>query len=287
MTSAALTALVAALLPLGGEERGVPWELREGGWRTDPVWYDGQAEKCVYEATRTLYGRERRYLATAYTDKERVDERSAVKSEGAGGTLMFKHHWSERVPTENYDYDFSTSVYVVVDDLSCFKLTAATQEDCGASFKQVWRRDGQLCYWESVYFPDAGTREGLVGERHVVFEDALALVLRDLPFSSASGDVVLGYELRLLPSQKDTHRVPYEPDLVSVVTGPTETLSLPCGEVRAHRVTVDREGEVLARYWFAADGSAPWLHALVQYEDPHGVSYRLKSIERTAYWQRP
>ena len=48
------------------------------GWRTDPAWDDGKAEVCVYEATRTIYAQERRYLATAYTDKERADPASTV-----------------------------------------------------------------------------------------------------------------------------------------------------------------------------------------------------------------
>ncbi len=264
---------------------GVPWELREQSWRTDPIWFDGLAEKCVYQATRTIYGLERRYLAVAYTDKEEVDEAGTVKVEDGTGTVMFKHHWSECVPTENYDYDFSTSSYVRAADLVCFKLTAATQEDCGASFKQVWRAGAELRFWESVYFPGAGIREERL-PREMVFEDALTLLLRDLPFSTVSGDVVLGYELSLLPSQKDTRQVSCEPVPVSAVSGPPETLSLPCGEVRAFRVTLDREGEVRARYWFAAEGSAPWLHALVQYEGSDGLTYRLQSLERTAYWKR-
>jgi hypothetical protein len=277
-------------------QRGVPWELRAQSWRTDPVWYDGLAEKCVYEATRTIYGIERQYLATAYTNKEQVDQDSTVKLEQGDDLLCFKHHWSERVPTENYDYDFSTSSYVVVDDLSAFKLTAATQEDCGASFKQVWRERGRLRYWESVYFPGAGTRQGSLTDPGIVFEDALALVLRDLPFPTAppdgpagnlGDDVRLGFELPVLPSQKNTHAVPYQPMTLSVVIGPHETLGLPCGEVRAWRVTLDRDGTEHARFWFAADGAAPWLHALVRYQGADGVRYELRSLERTAYWKRP
>jgi hypothetical protein len=282
---------LAASLQVGAplaQERAIPWEIVAPSWRTDPVWHDGRAEKCVYEATRTIYGLERRYLATAYTNKERVDPLTTVKTEDGGGLEVFKHHWSELVPTESYDYDFSTSSYVSSADLSAFKLTAATQEDCGASFKQVWRDGGALVYWESVYFPGAGTKQGRIEPSAVVFEDALALVLRDMPFSSVQApDIFVGHELLVLPSQKDTRSVSYEPLLLSAVAAPAQLLSLPIGEVRAHTVTLDREGEVRARYWFAADGSAPWLHALVQYEGPDGVRYRLKSLERTAYWKRP
>src|SRR5262245_53173035 len=107
----AAVALAATASSRGSEGNGVPWPLRSGTWRTDEVWYDGLAEKCVYEATRSIYGAERRYVATAYTNKEQVDEASTVKLAEGTGLLCFKHHWSERVPTENYDYDFSTSSY--------------------------------------------------------------------------------------------------------------------------------------------------------------------------------
>ena len=36
----------------------------------------------------------------------------------------------------------------------------------------------------------------------------------------------------------------------------------------------------------SAEAAAPWMHALVQYEDARGTNYRLRSIERTAYWER-
>ena len=58
----------------------VPWNLRPEGWRVDRAWFDGKAEKCVYEATRTIYGTERTYLATAYTNKQHMDASRTVKS---------------------------------------------------------------------------------------------------------------------------------------------------------------------------------------------------------------
>ena len=279
--------LVVGLLacsPHGESDAGdgaPPWELRERSWRTDPVWHDGLAERCVYDATRTIYGVERVYLATAYTDLERADERSTVKTEEPGGVEVFKHHWSERVPTERYDYDFSTACYVRSADLACFKLTAATQEDCGASFKEVWRAGRGYEYFESVYFPGAGRRSGTL-DGGAVFEDALSLVLRDFPFDEERAALALS----VIPSQKDTRAVRFDPLEMEARSGARETLELPCGSVPAVRVDLVAAGEVRARYWFALDGGAPWLHALVRYEGPGGVRYSLRSIERTAYWQR-
>ena len=252
-------------------------------WRDDPVWHDGLAEKCVYEATRTIYGKERRFLARAYTDKERADPASAVKTDAEGGVEVFKHHWSEIVPTEKYDYRFSTMVYVRADDLSPFKLTASTQDDCGASFKEVWR-DGVKLHWaDSVYFPGTGRREGsLERSGETAFCDGLPLTLRDFPF-----DAPADRTLRLVPSQKDVHRTAFEAGPRTVRHAGRSTQKLPIGDVESHELhLVAPDGSVEAKYWFAADGAAPRLHVLVRYEGPEGITYRLQSQERTAYWHR-
>ncbi len=281
----AATALLLALGACRGggadaAERSLPWTVRDGTWRTDPVWYDGQAERAVYDATRVIYGRDRIYTATAYTDKERVDPATTVKSAGEAGLEVFKHHWSERAPTESYDYDFSTSTYTLCGDLSPYKLTAATQEDCGASFKEVWRTPGGGFAWlESVYLPGTGRRSGeLAAGAH--FADALTLFLRDYPF-----DAPAPMRLALIPSQRDNRRRPFEPQAFTVDYAGRETLALPLGSVDAHHLSV-RAGDGSEAYelWFAADGSAPWLHALLRYRDGAGTRFELRSLERTAYW---
>jgi len=290
MTKTLLAALSIALVSsLGPVHARVGARIDEAGWRVDPAWHDGLAEVCTYDATRTIYGVERRYVATAYTNKERASEASSVKAgaEGAAAVEVFKHHWSERVPTENYDYDLSTMTYTRASDLAPFKLTAATQEDCGASFKEVWRDGDTLRFLESVYFPGSGRREGTVpgGDGSMgepVFFDALTLTLRDFPF-----DAPRDLALAVLPSQKDTHSVPFEPVPRTARHAGRVTLRLPAGTIEAHRIDLVRpDGAVDASFWFAADGSAPWLHALVRYEGPGGVTYRLNAHERKAYWER-
>ena len=252
-------------------------------WRDDPVWHDGLAEKCVYEASRTLYDIPRSYRATAYTDKELADPRTTVKTEAKDGVPVFKHHWSECAPTEHYDYDYSTMTYTRSDDLTPFKLTAATEEDCGASFKEAWREGSAIRWFDSVYFPDGGRREGkLEVVPNLVFADALTLVLRDFDFDGRPER-----RLRVIPSQRDTHRVSFEPrERVVRYAGESE-IELPIGLVRAHELQLATpDGNVEARYWFASDGRTPWLHVLVRYEGADGLAFRLKSHERTAYWKR-
>jgi len=285
-----LSASTAGPACAGGDD-ALPWGTRADGWRSDRAWYDGKAEKCVYDATTTIYGELRAYTATAYTDKELLDPTTRVKSATDDGVEAFKHHWSERVPTENYDYDFSTSLFVRTSDLAPLKLTAATQEDCGASFKELWLDGARLRWIESVYFPGAGLAQGELAAAGLQLEDGLPLLLRDFPFpadEAAERVTPSVFRLQVLPSQRDTHRVPFRPLDAEVRWEGRETLELPAGSVEAHRLAVRyAEDGGVSTYWFAAAGAAPWLHALVAMDRRDGLSVRLRSLERTAYWERP
>lgn len=261
------------------------WRVGDDPWRGDVTWHDGLAERAVYRARRTIYGLPRAYVATAYTNKQHMDPRTTTKAQDpAGGVEVFKHHWSERVPTERYDYDFSTATFTRSEDLAPFKLTVGTQEDCGASFKSAWRDGDGLEWLESVYFPDAGLRRGRIGDADAVhFEDALSLVLRDYPF-----DRPRAIELQLVPAQKSTRSVPFQPVRHVVRHAGREVLDLPVGRIDAHHLVLAAPGGAeRAHYWFAAEAAPPWLHVLVRYEGPEGQLYELESLERTAYWERP
>ncbi len=262
----------------------MPWPQREGTWRDDPIWFDGKAEVAIYAATRVLYGEPRRYQAVAYTNSERVDLTRGVKAEGDEGLLAFKHHWSERAPTERYDYRYSTSLYLAREGLGSYKLTASTQEDCGASFKQLERAPGGFQVFESVYFPGAGTRAFLLAQPRAVFEDGLSLALRDLPFGGAPAE----FALSVVRSQRDIRRVPFEPEPMRVRLAGETVLETALGPVATHRADlVGADGATRASYWFAADESAPWLRVLVRQEGPDGLRFELESLERDAYWERP
>lgn len=281
LAAAAASSLLAVLGACAQQRHNTSFRGGDGAWRASSLWRDGKAERCVYQASRVIYGAPRAYRAIAYTNVERYDAATTTKSEG-GGREVFKHHWSETVPTENYDYRFSTCTYTDAATLEAVKLTVGTQEDCGASFKQVWREGGRWKYWDSVYFPGAGTRSGELGERESLhFADELTLLLRDGSFTA--GDV---YELELLPSQKSTRQAPFEPQLVRIEYVGQEPLELPIGALTAHHLRAEL-GALRADWWFAAESAAPWMNVLVRYRDSAGVSYELASLERTAYWERP
>ncbi|QDU68031.1 hypothetical protein [Engelhardtia mirabilis] len=265
-------------------EASPPWPIVEGTWRDDPTWYDGFAEVAVYDATRVIYGEPRHYRATAYTNKQRMDPATTTKAEGSDGVEVFKHHWSERVPTERYDYDFSTAVFTRTADLSTFKWTCATQEDCGASFKQAWSDGDGWRLFESTYFPGEGMTQGRRPGPLPLSVDALTLVLRDFPVDTQGRTV----RIALLPSQRDTHRVPWTTVELELVDSGIATIEVPYGTLEARRIDLCETGAktLVASYWFAIDDSAPLLGALLRFEDRDGRRYELVSLERYPYWAR-
>src|SRR5690554_5350586 len=85
---------------------GVPAAAQEN-WKSDPIWYDGLAEKAVYDAQRVIYGHSRSYEAVVFTNKEQHDVKTLTKAGDATETVeVFKHNHIEVVPSPNYDYKF-------------------------------------------------------------------------------------------------------------------------------------------------------------------------------------
>lgn len=252
-------------------------------WEEDATWYDGQAEVARYDATRTIYGESRSYIATIYTNKEPVAaEPTFTKSADHQGREAFKHHVREDIPTPNYAYHYSTMSYVGTKDLQSLKLDVGSIEDCGTTYRQFINHHGQVHWLQSSYFPDEGRKAGhYQTPPGYVFQDALSVVLRAYPFDQPPADL----RLNVVPEQTTNHLAPAEPVPHSIEYAGKETLDLPIGEIEAHRVVVSN-GEDTATYWFAADGSPPMLHVMVQYEGPGGQTYALRSLERNAYWER-
>lgn len=253
-------------------------------WRDDPVWHDGQAECATYEATRTIYGTPRPYTARVFINKEVASPDTFTKSADSKGRAVFKVHIRDDIPTENYTYHFSTMSYVGVDDLKSLKLDMGSQEDCGATFKQYVNHAGKLRWRQHSYFPNEGERSGeLEPGKHFAFQDALLLILRGYPFD----DPPKTLELQLLRDQTDTHLT--LPD--ELATGVSivqyrgrEVLDLPYGEVDAHHLVLWLAPDWEEHFWFAADPAL--RHAMVQHTGGHGIMYRLKALERRAYWRR-
>lgn len=255
-------------------------------WRDDPGWFAGKAEWALYDATRPIYGIERAYEATIFTNHQHMDPALAVKSDVGGGRMVpvFKHNVSEIIPTGHYDYRFLTTSFVRADDLSVYKLTMSSQEDCGSTFKR-FLRDGRRVEVETdCYFPGTGrASSSFNATRKLAFEDALSLTLRDFPFEQAADGDSASVTIDLVPDQTLARPTPRTPATATVTYIGEERLELPYGPVRAWHLRLDQRGST-ADYWFSAEPGM--RRAMVQYRGAHGVRYRLKALGWWAYWNQ-
>ena len=287
----AMTAsLLIVLAACGSAADTDPFALFTTQWRDDPIWNDGKAEYCLYDATRTIYGKPRHYQARLFTNKELADPVTKTKSADNRGRVAFKHHMRDDISTENYSYHYSTMCYVGVTDLKSLKLDMGAQEDCGTSFKQYVNHAGQCDWRQSTYFPKEGFRSGTYRpSRDFVFQDALSLVLRGFPFE----DPPRSLALKMLADQTTNRWTVSSATPVTIRYLGRETLDLPVGTVEAYRLRVSTTGKgstgaaISHEYWFSASGQPPWLHVMVQYTGPNGISYKLREHKRWAYWKRP
>lgn len=268
-----------------GADRRLPFALATESWRTDPVWHDGQAEIATYRATQSIYGQVREYTARAYTNVQRQARDTTTKSGGDGGVEVFKHHWSERIPTERYDYDFSTATFLEREDLAPFKFTFASQEDCGASFKQWQPAASGWQAYASTYFPGGGERRGEYEGGVPLSVDMLSAALRAYPFGAPPSEPL---QLTLVPSQRSTRATELNAATYELRYLGSATLDLPIGPLDVHEIELENLDDAadVHRFAFTADGNAPWLHVMAAYFGPGERTYLLESLERDAYWER-
>lgn len=249
-------------------------------WKTDPIWHDGLVEKATYSASRPIYGKDRKYEAVFFTNKEQHDLKTLTKANGSAQTLeVWKHNQIEVVPTPNYDYKFVTTTHLAVDTLQLTRLDFSSQEFCGTTFKQYQRRPEEEAveYWSFSYMPESGRVLGKieVRDRTVIPQDSLPLWLRDFDFQSR-GTV----KFWMLPPQKSTRATAYQP-LPAEVRFAGED-----GETWKLEVFVstgDSEGGPLraaGTYWMEKD----FRHVMRRAVLPGGQTYDLKKVERVDYW---
>ena len=253
-------------------------------WRKDEIWHDGKAEVTIYDATRTIYDKQRKYTARLYTNKEHASPNSKTKDTKGQGRAVFKHHLREDIDTENYRYHYSTMCYVGIDDLKSLKIDMGSQEDCGASFKQVINHDGELTWNLFSYFPSEGHKTGSdEAPNNLVFHDALSLVLRGFPFRNPPDTPVF----LMLPDQTTTYHSGIALQAITVRYKGRKFVHLPIGRVDSEHLAISIEGSGdKHEYWFDFDHTAPRLNVMVQYKGPGGITYKLRKHGRLAYWQR-
>ena len=249
-------------------------------WPSDPVWDDGLVEKAEYDAVRTVYGKDRNYTALILTNKQDQDAGLNVK---AGQTTsadrirrVFKMNTVAEIPTDFYDYRYLTTIFANAGNLSPLKMTIGSQEWCGNTYKRFLLKDRQLNIASFSYFPDQGDREfSLRAPEGTFFWEQIPLLVRALPLRE-------GYETSFHVLEWQTTNKQASQDIFpcNVKVDGEETLSIGGKQIECWKLRIEAEGE----------NSTLWVEkafprAMVRWDNPSRVSYRLKSRERTKYWK--
>jgi hypothetical protein len=238
---------------------------------SDTLWDDGRAEVARYTARGPRYGRERAYEVVTIVVKEPFDIERGVKAQ-VGGVEVLKFNQLVTMPTGIYTYRQMSSFFLRRADLAPLKLAVSSQEWCGTTFKE-WRDRGPASALEThSYFEGEGDRTfPLAPAPDLVFEDAIAVVLRDDPASR---------RLRLVASEISNRAAAPEVSEAAVERSPrTVAIETAIGRRRAEEVRVVRGGRV-DRLLF--DTVPP--HVLLLWERADGHVWRVAAVKRLDYW---
>lgn len=154
-------------------------------WADSSYWDDGKAEVAIYQGNRNIYGKDRSFETTHVTVAEQFNKQFNVKTDDYSRNDLFrivKYHAFARIPTDNYPYHFSTSIFIRRDNpLLLHKMTSSSQEWCGNTFKE-FNNDGRTINFQfSSYWDNEGSGANEL-ENAGFFEDQLGYTLRSLHF---------------------------------------------------------------------------------------------------------
>ena len=248
--------------------------LAEGGdpaWRRSPLWDDGKAEVCAYEATWAHYGR--RYVGRALLVlvKEPWAPDLDVKADSPrpDGFDVLKLNHVRDVPTGIYTYHQMASLYTRRDSGALQKLATASSEACGITTAEMvgGRLATRSCFdgqgdramsWPAGALPEDGLpaslRDYVAGRTPAVLEVFPSLLAGRLP------------ELKPVTYQVERREVP--------------AVETPEGKVPGVEIRLTRGP---SRLGYTFDREPPYR--LLRFEREDGTAYRLAQCERIPYWQ--
>ena len=168
-------------------------------WADSSYWDDGKAEVAIYSATRNIYRKDRNFESTLVTVAEEFNRRNNVKTDDYSRKDLFrvmKYHAFARIPTDNYPYHFSTSIFLRRENpLLLHKMTSSSQEWCGNTFKEFNADGKSLKLQFSSYWDNEGSGSEEF-DNDALFEDQLGYTLRSLRFKNG-----LRFKVKMLNTQ--------------------------------------------------------------------------------------
>ncbi len=258
--------VAAAVLP-----RAATPPAGDASWRLAPLWDDGKAEFCAYEATWPRYGHrfEGRALMVLVKEPWAPDLNVKADRPRPDGFEVLKLNHVRDVATGIYTYHQMASVYTHRGSGALEKIAATSSEACGVTTSEVVA--GRLS--THSYFDGQGDRS-LPYPAGALPEDGLPASLRDY----VAGP--LPATLDVFPSLMASKLPKLEPATWRVERRDAGEVDTPEGGVPGVEVRLVNGKSFLA---YTFEQQAP--HRLLRFESGDGTVYRLAKCERIPYWQ--
>jgi hypothetical protein len=240
-------------------------------WRRSPLWDDGKAEFCAYQAIWPRYGHrfEGRVLLVLVKEPWAPDLNVKADTLRPGGFEVLKLNHVRDVPTGIYTYHQMASVYSHRDSGALVKIAATSSEACGISGADLV--GGKLA--TRSYFDGQGDRT-LPWPAESLPEDGLPAALRDYVTGPLPG------RLSVFPSLMASRLPELAPAVYKVERRGAGEVETPAGTFPGVEIRLTG-GPATLSYLFE---EAP-PHRLLHLQSGDGTEYRLAKCDRVAYWQ--
>ncbi|MEM9593483.1 MAG: hypothetical protein AAGD06_04445 [Acidobacteriota bacterium] len=277
LTALALTVvLVSAAAPaLGGDL----FQHLDPEWMSQPYWYDGEAEVNRYGAEIVIYGQARKADDLAHilvTESHKPDllvKADDWREDGLVGMLKFNYVTSVR--TGVYAYQQMLSFFFDREDLGLAKMTLASHEWCGNTFKELVNFRGRSGYDFNTYWDGQGNGSYDVEfPANLVVYDSLPVQLRALRFSEG-----LEATVELLPGQLSSRVSEPRWSTAKLKVAGRERAKVPAGTFDAWVVELTHAGGTDRLRFEAA-----FPNRMLSWTQAGGNRFELASSDKAAYW---
>ncbi len=256
------------------------FDVIDPAWIEHPYWFDGTAEINLYQATLVRYGQPRQADEVAHilvAEDHKPD--LLVKADDwrqPGLVPVLKFNYVTSVRTGIYRYQQMLSFFFDRSDTHLAKMTLASHEWCGNSFKELVNFRGRSSYDFNTYWDGQGNGDFDVEfPSDLVVYESLPVQLRSLRWSAG-----LETSLHLLPPQLSSRVVEPRWHLARLTVGDREELKVPAGTFSAWPVVLSHGGGK-DRLWFETE----FPHRMLRWQASSGDTFELDKSKKLAYWQ--
>ncbi len=224
--------------------------------QNNSYWGDGKAEYNIYAAELVREGAARPCEVVHILVREPFDLKQLVKPEDPkrpDTTAVLKLNQIINVPVGLLLYQQMHSNFWRVDDAQLAKFSLTSNDSCGNTYKQGWRREQFVydyrTYWDAMAFG----QENVAVPANGYFYDELPWLVRTIDFAKPPAEFEIQLAGSVINSKKDTFN--FQAAKVSFTTNERSIDVVVRHAAGEDRFTLDRQFPHLLREWKAADGN--------------------------------